>query len=162
MEEGRLTDGQGRTASFSEAVIIMTSNLGSEYLVEPVLTDEARGLVMAEVRRAFRPEFLNRLDEIVVFQPLTPDQLRRILALMLEKEAGLLKSRGISLETSPAASTWMLAQNDHPEWGARPLRRIIQRYLREPLADWLLAADPKPGARVKVDAGDTGLLFQMA
>ena len=161
MEEGRLTDGQGRTASFGEAVIIMTSNLGSEYLVEPMLTDQARELVMAEVRRAFRPEFLNRLDEIVVFHPLTPDQLRSILALMLEKEAKLLEARGVSLETSPAASTWILSQNDHPEWGARPLRRIIQRYLREPLADWLLAADPKPGARVQVDASEQGLTFTM-
>ncbi len=147
MEEGRLTDGQGRTASFSEAMIIMTSNLGSEYLVEPVLTDEARELVMGEVRRALRPEFLNRLDEILIFHPLSPDQLRAILGLLLKKEAKLLEARGVSLEVSPEAMTWMLAQNDHPEWGARPLRRIIQRHLREPLADWLLAADPKPGAQ---------------
>jgi ATP-dependent Clp protease ATP-binding subunit ClpA len=159
MEEGRLTDGQGRTASFGETMIIMTSNLGSEYLVEPVLTDEARELVMGEVRRALRPEFLNRLDEILIFHPLSPDQLRAILGLLLKKEAKMLEARGVSLEVSPEAMTWMLAQNDHPEWGARPLRRIIQRHLREPLADWLLEADPKPGAKAQVDAGEQGLTF---
>ncbi len=161
MEEGRLTDGQGRTASFSEAVIIMTSNLGSEYLDEPVLTDRARELVMGVVRVTFRPEFLNRLDEIILFHPLTPEQLRLILGLMLKKEARLLEARGVGLEVSQAACTWLLAQNDHPEWGARPLRRIIGRHLREPLADFLLTADPKPGTRVFVDANEQGLTFQM-
>jgi ATP-dependent Clp protease ATP-binding subunit ClpC len=162
MEEGRLTDGQGRTASFGEAVVIMTSNLGSEYLVEPVLTDEAREQVMGEVRRALRPEFLNRLDEILIFNPLSPDELRSILGLLLKKETKLLEAKGVSLEVSPEAMTWMLAQNDHPEWGARPLRRIIQRHLREPLADWLLAEDPKPGAKVEVNAGEPGLTFTTA
>jgi ATP-dependent Clp protease ATP-binding subunit ClpC len=162
MEEGRLTDGQGRTASFSEAVIIMTSNLGSEYLVEPVLTDEARELVMLKLKTTLRPEFLNRLDEIILFHPLSPEQLRLILGLMLKKEAKLLEGQGLALEVSEAACTWLLAQNDHPEWGARPLRRILGRYLREPLADYLLAADPKPGAKVFVDADEKGLTFQTA
>jgi ATP-dependent Clp protease ATP-binding subunit ClpC len=160
IEEGRLTDGQGRTASFSEAVIIMTSNLGSEYLVEPVLTDVAREQVMRAVKSTFRPEFLNRLDEIILFHPLSQEQLRLILGLMLKKETGLLEAQGVSLEVSPEACTWMLAQNDHPEWGARPLRRIIRRYLREPLADYLLASDPTSGTIVHVDAGDDGLTFQ--
>jgi ATP-dependent Clp protease ATP-binding subunit ClpC len=160
MEEGRLTDGQGRTASFSEAVIIMTSNLGSEYLVEPVLTEMAREQVMRAVKATFRPEFLNRLDEIILFHPLSQEQLRLILGLMLKKEGKLLEGRGVSLEVAEAAYGWMLAQNDHPEWGARPLRRIIRRYLREPLADYLLAADPKSGTRVWVDAGEEGLTFQ--
>ncbi len=160
MEEGRLTDGQGRTASFSETVIIMTSNLGSEYLTGLVLTDQAREQVMAAVRATFRPEFLNRLDEIILFHPLTQEQLRLILGLLLQKEAKLLAARGISLEVSEAACTWLLARNDHPEWGARPLRRIIGRYLREPLADFLLAADPKPGTKVCVDATEEGLTFR--
>ena len=159
MEEGRLTDGQGRTASFSETVIIMTSNLGSEYLVEPMLTDEARELVMREVKATVRPEFLNRLDEIILFHPLTQEQLRLILGLLLRKEAKLLEARGVTLQVSDTAYTWMLAQNDHPEWGARPLRRIIGRYLREPLADYLLSADPKPGTTIQVDAGEQGLTF---
>ena len=161
MEEGRLTDGQGRTASFSETVIIMTSNLGSEYLAEPVLTDAARELLMGVVKATFRPEFLNRLDDIILFHSLSQEQLRQILGLMLKKEARLLEARGVSLEVSQDAYTWMLAQNEHPEWGARPLRRIIRRYLREPLADYLLAADPKPGTTVRVNADEEGLTFHM-
>jgi ATP-dependent Clp protease ATP-binding subunit ClpA len=160
MEEGRLTDGQGRTASFSEAVIIMTSNLGSEYLTEPVLTDAAREQVMRLVKTTFRPEFLNRLDEIILFHPLTQEQLRLILGLMLKNETKLLEARGVSLQVGEDACTWMLAQNDHPEWGARPLRRIIRRYLREPLADYLLEADPEPGTMVRVDAAEQGLTFE--
>jgi ATP-dependent Clp protease ATP-binding subunit ClpC len=160
MEEGRLTDGQGRTASFSEAVIIMTSNLGSEYLTEPVLTDAAREQVMRLVKATLRPEFLNRLDEIILFHPLSQEQLRLILGLMLKKETKLLAARGVGLQVSEDACTWMLAQNDHPEWGARPLRRIIRRYLREPLADYLLAAEPGPGTTIQVDAGEQGLTFE--
>ena len=160
MEEGRLTDGQGRTTSFGETVIIMTSNLGSEYMDEPTLTEATRQRVMRLVKTTFRPEFLNRLDEIVLFHPLSPEQLRLILGLMLEKESELLDARGITLEVSPAARTWLLAQNEHPEWGARPLRRIIRRYLREPLADFLLAAEPEPGTRIRVDANDDGLTFR--
>jgi ATP-dependent Clp protease ATP-binding subunit ClpC len=160
MEEGRLTDGQGRTASFGETVIIMTSNLGSEYLVEPVLTDLAREQVMRLVKATFRPEFLNRLDEIILFHPLSQEQLRLILGLMIGQEVKLLEARGLGLEVGQDAYTWMLAQNDHPEWGARPLRRIIRRYLREPLADYLLAADPKPGTLVRVNADGEGLTFE--
>jgi len=160
MEEGRLTDGQGRTASFSEAVIIMTSNLGAEQLADPELGDSARELAMEAVKRHFRPEFLNRLDAIVTFHPLSPENLRAILDLMLEKEVELVAERGLTLEVSQAARTWLLAQNEHPEWGARPLRRIIQRHLREPLADYLLAADPQPGTTVRVDSGADGLTLE--
>ncbi len=145
MEEGRLTDGQGRTVSFAETVIILTSNLGAEYLETTELTDPIRELVMERVKQFFRPEFLNRLDEVVLFLPLTNEQLGRILGMLLKKEARLVEERGLRLEISEAASAWMLAQNDHPEWGARPLRRIIQRFLREPLADSWLAEDPPPG-----------------
>lgn len=162
MEEGRLTDGQGRTVSFSETVVILTSNLGAEFLETTELTDAHRELVMARLRQFFRPEFLNRLDEIVIFHPLTPDQLAQILRLMLKKEGKLLEARGLRLEVSEAAQRWMLAQNDQPQWGARPLRRIIQRYLREPLADYLLSHDPPPNAVVRVDAGANGLHFDIA
>ncbi|MFC2030969.1 AAA family ATPase [Chloroflexota bacterium] len=161
MEEGRLTDGQGRTASFRETVIIMTSNLGSEYLDQPVLTDLIREQVRGEVKSTFRPEFLNRLDEIVLFHPLSQEQLRLILGLMLNKETELLEARGLRLDVSPAAYTWMLAHNEHPEWGARPLRRIIRRYLREPLADRLLAADPGAVTSVEVGANQQGLIFHV-
>jgi ATP-dependent Clp protease ATP-binding subunit ClpC len=160
MEEGRLTDGQGRTASFGEAVIIMTSNLGAGQLADPGLGDRARELAMEAVKRHFRPEFLNRLDAIVTFHPLSDENLRAILDLMLKKEVELVAERGLTLEVSQAARTWLLAQNEHPEWGARPLRRIIRRHLREPLADYLLAADPKPGTTVRVDAGADGLTLK--
>ena len=159
MEEGRLTDGQGRVVSFAETVIIMTSNLGAEYLETVEMTDAVRELVMGRVKEFFRPEFINRLDEVVIFLPLTGEQLGQILALMLKKEGKLLAARGMTLQVTDAAQTWLLAQNDHPEWGARPLRRLIQRHLREPLADRLLAADPVPGTVVTVDAGDNGLTF---
>ena len=159
MEEGRLTDSQGRIASFSETVIILTSNMGSEYLDQPVMTDEMRDLVMAVVRSTMRPEFLNRLDEVIMFLPLTPEQLRQILDLLLKKEVKMLAAQGVTLEISEAAIVWMLAQNDHPEWGARPLRRILQKNLREPLADWILNTAPPKGAKVAVDAGESGLVF---
>ncbi len=159
MEEGRLTDAQGRITSFSETVIILTSNMGSEYLDKPVMTDEMRELVMAVVRSTLRPEFLNRLDEVIMFLPLTPDQLRQIMDLLLKKEVKMLAAQGVALEVSEAAVVWMLAQNDHPEWGARPLRRIIQKNLREPLADWILNTAPPKGAKVAVDAGESGLAF---
>ncbi len=162
MEEGRLTDAQGRATSFSDAVIIMTSNLGSEYLDKSVMTDQMRDQVMDRVHESLRPEFLNRLDEIILFLPLTQEQLAQILELLLKKERKLLEAQGVTLELSDAAKVWMLAQNDHPEWGARPLRRIIQKNLREPLADWMLTADPKPGAQVQVDAGEDGLTFRYA
>ena len=161
MEEGRLTDGQGRVVSFAETVIIMTSNLGAEYLETVEMTDTVRELVMGRVKQFFRPEFINRLDEVVIFLPLTGEQLGQILALMLKKEGKLLDARGMTLRVTDAAQAWLLAQNDHPEWGARPLRRIIQRYLREPLADHMLADDPAPGTVVSVDAGEGGLVFDL-
>ena len=160
MEEGRLTDGKGRTASFSEALIILTSNIGARYLGDASLGAEAKEMALTEVKRHFRPEFLNRLDDIIVFHRLSDDELRLILGLMLKKEFKLADGRGLTLEVSEAARTWLLAQNEHPEWGARPLRRIIQRHIREPLADFLLAEDPPPGTAVRVDAEKEGLVFQ--
>jgi ATP-dependent Clp protease ATP-binding subunit ClpB len=158
MDEGRLTDGQGRVASFAEAVVILTSNLGGQYLADLALGDSARELAMQAVKGHFRPEFLNRLDEIVMFNPFTPEALGHVLDLMLKKEAKLVETRGLRLEVTEAAKTWLLAQNDHPEWGARPLRRIIERHVRQPLADALLAADVMPGTVVKVDAKGNGVM----
>jgi ATP-dependent Clp protease ATP-binding subunit ClpA len=123
------------------------------------MTDEMREEVMAVMRGTLRPEFLNRLDEIIMFLPLTQEQLRQILDLMLKKEAKLLKAQGVDLSISEAAKDWLLAQNDHPEWGARPLRRIIQKNLREPLADWLLTAAPDKGAKVVIDVDANGITF---
>ncbi|MBN1202866.1 MAG: ATP-dependent Clp protease ATP-binding subunit, partial [Anaerolineae bacterium] len=161
MEEGRLTDGQGNVANFSEAVIIMTSNVGARDLETTVIDDATRETVMEEVRSAFRPEFLNRLDEIVIFHPLSDEHLALILDLMLKKEHALAAERGLTLDFTPKAKEWMLAQNDHPEWGARPLRRIIQRNVREQLADYLLKEHPEEGTTVKIDATKKGLTFKM-
>jgi ATP-dependent Clp protease ATP-binding subunit ClpC len=154
LEAGRLTDGQGRPANFSETVIILTSNLGHEYLQDTTITEEDREGVMDEVRQFFRPEFLNRLDEIVVFHPLGENELMRILDLMLKKETKLAADRGLKLEFTDKSKTWMMAQNDHPEWGARPLRRIIARFVRDPLADFLLTANPQTGTTIKIDGQD--------
>ena len=162
MEEGRLTDGQGRLAPFSETVVIMTSNLGADFMLTPVINERARESVLMEVRRFFRPEFLNRLDEVILFHQLTGPQLARILDLMLKKEFRLATKQGIELELTQGAKEWLLAQNDQPEFGARPLRRIIGRYLREPLADFLLSRPRREElTRVMVDAGEDGLQFEI-
>ena len=161
MEEGRLTDGQGNVANFSEAVIIMTSNVGAHLLGTGSIDDPLREEVMDEVRGQFRPEFLNRLDEIVIFHPLSDEDLAQILDLLLDKEIKLAAERGLTLEFAPESKTWMLAQNEHPEWGARPLRRIIQRSVREQLADYLLRENPQPGTTVKIGADGRGLTFDM-
>lgn len=160
MEEGRLTDGQGRAAFFSEAVIIMTSNLGAEYMLIPFIDERAREAVMLAVRRFFRPEFLNRLDDVILFHQLTGAQLAQILDLMLKKEFSLAAKQGMDLAFTDEAKEWLLAQNDQPEFGARPLRRIINRYVREPLADFLLSGAHVGGTPITVGAGPEGLQFE--
>jgi ATP-dependent Clp protease ATP-binding subunit ClpC len=159
IEEGRLTDGRGNTVSFSETVVILTSNLGSEALAVPVITDEVRDEAMEAVREWFRPEFLNRLDEIIMFNALNEENLRNILQLELKKETRMATERGLNLAFTDASVDWMMAQNDEPQYGARPLRRIIRRSVREPLADFLLKQNPASGTEVRVDANDEGLVF---
>jgi ATP-dependent Clp protease ATP-binding subunit ClpB len=160
IEEGRLTDGRGNVTYFSETVIILTSNLGSEHLAVTVITDDIREAVMEEVRSFFRPEFLNRLDEVIMFNALSAEDLYDILQLMLKRETKLGAERGLTLEFTEAAVQWMLAQNDEPEFGARPLLRIIRRSVREPLADFLLRVNPPSGTVVRIDAKpDSGLVF---
>jgi ATP-dependent Clp protease ATP-binding subunit ClpB len=160
IEEGRLTDGRGNVVNFSETVIILTSNLGAEHLAVPVITDELRDMTMDEVRSWFRPEFLNRLDEVVMFNALSDETLEKILGLMLNTENKLMNERGLTLTFTAKAKKWMLDQNDEPEYGARPLRRIIRRSVREPLADFLLKANPPAGTEIKIDAKKgSGLTF---
>jgi ATP-dependent Clp protease ATP-binding subunit ClpA len=159
LDDGRLTDGQGRTVDFSNTVILLTSNLGGRTLQE--LTgdpDAQREAAMEALQTFFRPEFLNRLDEIVVFNPLGPNEMRLILDLMLQEETKRAAERGIRLQVDQAAREWLLAQNDRPEWGARPLRRIVQRWLTTPLAQFLLQAPNTE--EVHVSAGDDGLKFE--
>ena len=163
MDEGRLTDSQGRVASFSETVIILTSNLGAYQMLVPIIGERERELVLSEVRRFFRPEFLNRLDEIILFHQLTPPQLARILDLLLKREFRLAARQNIDLTVTPAACEWLLAQNNEPEFGARPLRRIIARHLREPLADFLLSSttNRQQQTAVTVDLKEGALHFDM-
>lgn len=151
MEEGRLTDGRGNTVRFSETVIILTSNLGATHLAVPVLTDENKESAMEVVRGHFRPEFLNRLDEVVMFNALSLDVLGDIMRLMLRKEVKMLADqRGITLTISDSAIKWLIDQNNEPQYGARPLTRIIRRMLRDPLAEFLIKSDPPSGTEVKI------------
>ena len=149
-EEGRLTDGRNRTTRFSEAVVVMTSNIGSEYLSVPNLTEEIKQEVMEEVRDHLRPEFINRLDEVVMFNALDEDALEDIMYLLLDKESKLASERGLELSFTDSAVAYLLSLNEQPEYGARPLKRIIRRFLREPLADFLLKANPPAGTEVKI------------
>ncbi|MDX1992310.1 MAG: ATP-dependent Clp protease ATP-binding subunit [bacterium] len=159
IEEGRLTDGRGNPTNFSETVIILTSNLGSESLAVPVITDEIREEAMEDVREWFRPEFLNRLDEVIMFNALSEENLGNILRLMLKKEMSMATERGLKLSFTDAAIAWMLEQNNEPEYGARPLRRIIRRNVREPLADFLLRSNPPSGTEVRIDTNGSALTF---
>ncbi len=163
LDEGRLTSGQGETVSFSECVILMTSNIGGRYLADPELSEVfARDAAEDEVKKHFRPEFLNRLDDIIFFHLLSNENLRDILGLLLRKEEKLMAGRDLQLQISDAAKRWLLTQNDHPEWGARPLRRIIQKHLREPMADFLLKEDPPPDTIVKVQKKGNNIKFVRA
>lgn len=159
LEEGRLTDSHGQVATFNEAVVILTSNLGSRHMLVPVIGETEKALAMEDVHTFFRPEFLNRLDEVIMFHQLTGENLAKILDIMLRKEIRLADEQGIELELTLAAKEWLLAQNDQPEYGARPLRRIIARHLREPLADFLLSQGEKTSTKLIVDATTETLQF---
>jgi ATP-dependent Clp protease ATP-binding subunit ClpC len=162
MDEGRLTSGKGETVSFSECVIFMTSNIGSRYLSNPELSEAAaRERAEEALKSHFRPEFLNRLTDIIFFHLLSDENLRDILGLLLRKEEELMSTRDLHLEITEKAKTWLLAQNDHPEWGARPLRRIIQKHIREPMADFLLKEDPQAGTTVRVQVKKKELVFEI-
>jgi ATP-dependent Clp protease ATP-binding subunit ClpA len=165
-EEGRLTDGRGVTTRFSEAVVIMTSNIGSEYLSVPELTEEVREQVWEDLRdpeiSGLRPEFLNRLDEIVMFNALSDESIEKILILLLNKEKKLADERGLALDFTDGAIKHLLSLYDEPEYGARPLQRIIRREVREKLANFLLKANPPAGTEVKIASSrkkDGGLKF---
>ncbi|MCL4303016.1 MAG: ATP-dependent Clp protease ATP-binding subunit [Anaerolineae bacterium] len=161
MDEGRLTSGQGETVSFSECVIIMTSNAGGRFLADPQLSEAAaREMAEQAVKEHFRPEFLNRLDEIIYFHSLSQEDMRQILDLLLRKEEKLMAGRNLHLEMTEGAKNWLLKQNDHPEWGARPLRRLIQKHIREPMADFLLKEDPPAGTIIKMQVRGKNLEFK--
>ncbi len=162
LDDGRLTDGQGRTVDFKNTVIILTSNLGSEYLgSQPEGEDSTavRPQVMAAVRSHFRPEFLNRLDEIILFHRLTRAQMDKIVEIQVQRLMKLLADRKIALTLDAKAKTWLAQAGYDPVFGARPLKRVIQRSLQDPLAQLILEGKVEDGAVVKVSAGKRGLII---
>ncbi len=153
LEDGRLTDGKGRTVDFRNTVLVMTSNVGSSAIFElsECQPEQARKEAMEALRAAFRPEFLNRIDEIVIFNPLGQEQLERIVELLLRSVAKLLAERNITLELTPAARELLLREGYDPAYGARPLRRTIQRLVQDPLALQILEGSILPGDHVLAD-----------
>ncbi len=160
LDDGRLTDGHGRVVDFTNTLIILTSNLGSQYLAN---LDEGQDVeavepqVMEVVRGHFRPEFLNRLDEIILFHRLSVEHMAPIVEIQVARVAGLLKDRKITLELTDAAKRWLGRVGYDPVYGARPLKRAVQRYVQDPLAEKLLAGEVPDGASVKIDEGDGAL-----
>ena len=162
LDDGRLTDGQGRTVDFRNTLIVMTSNLGSEVLAnqpEGQDSEAVRGEVMEVVRRAFRPEFLNRLDEILLFHRLRKDQMAGIVEIQLARLKTLLEERKISLDLDEKALAWLGEAGYDPVYGARPLKRVIQRRLQNPLASMILEGRIADGEKVSVTANDAGLVI---
>ena len=152
LDDGRLTDGQGRTVDFRNVILILTSNLGSQFLVDPLLSpEEKKESVLGVVRAAFKPEFLNRLDDIVVFDALTTEDLARIVDLQVQHLANRLHDRRITLKVTDAAKEWLAITGFDPAYGARPLRRLVQREIGDRLATALLSGDVRDGSTVVVD-----------
>jgi ATP-dependent Clp protease ATP-binding subunit ClpC len=167
MDDGRLTDGQGRTVNFKNTVIVMTSNAGAELIKregqigfnarkDTVKSraqsyEDMKKKVTAEIQKAFRPEFLNRLDDIIVFHELDEDQLRKIVDLMVKDLENRMAERKIGLELTEKAKSWLAKEGYDPVYGARPLRRVIERNVENPLSSMVLRGEIKEGDTVKVD-----------
>ncbi|MFI5216972.1 MAG: AAA family ATPase, partial [Candidatus Limnocylindria bacterium] len=154
LEAGRLTDGQGRTVDFKNAVLIMTSNVGSQYLVEIGSGDQAgmERAVMEALRAQFKPEFLNRVDETIIFHQLERKHLARIVEIQLARVQKLLEERRIELVVSDEARALLAEKGYDPHYGARPLKRVVQRMLQDPLAMKILEGEFPEGSRIQVDA----------
>ncbi|MFJ9680105.1 ATP-dependent chaperone ClpB [Streptomyces sp. NPDC101194] len=159
LDDGRLTDGQGRTVDFRNTILILTSNLGSQFLMDPLAEPEVKKQQVLEVVRAsFKPEFLNRLDDLVVFSALSGDELSHIARLQIDRLAGRLAERRLTLDVTPAALAWLAEEGNDPAYGARPLRRLIQTSIGDRLAKEILAGEVKDGDTVRVDRVGDGLL----
>ncbi|MEU1570129.1 ATP-dependent chaperone ClpB [Streptomyces collinus] len=159
LDDGRLTDGQGRTVDFRNTILVLTSNLGSQYLVDPVTSEEEKKeQVLEVVRTSFKPEFLNRLDDLVVFAALTKPELERIAKLQLERLAKRLAERRLTLDITPEALAWLAEEGMDPAYGARPLRRLVQSAIGDRLAKEILSGEIKDGDTVRVDRFEEGLL----
>ncbi len=164
LDDGRLTDGQGRTVDFRNTLIVMTSNLGAEYLValgEDQDADAARDDVMGMVKAAFRPEFLNRIDEVILFHRLRRKDMGRIVKIQLGRLEKLLEDRKITLDLDDDAVEWLAAKGYDPAYGARPLKRVMQKELQDPLAEKILLGDIRDGAHVVATAGSDRLVFRV-
>ncbi len=163
LDDGRLTDGQGRTVDFRNTLIIMTSNLGAEYLVnlkETEDVDAVRDQVMQVVRANFRPEFLNRVDEVILFHRLKREQMQTIVEIQLRRLRQLLEDRKIVLSLDESALKWLADKGYDPAYGARPLKRVIQKELQDPLAEKILSGEVHDGDEVRITAGSDRLLFR--
>jgi ATP-dependent Clp protease ATP-binding subunit ClpB len=162
LDDGRLTDGQGRVVDFTNSVVIMTSNIGSQFLADGIDGEIAEERVLGALRDHFRPEFLNRVDEIVVFGRLGREQLARIVELQIARVRERLAERGVALELTPAATELLAREGYDPAYGARPLKRLVQRRIENPLAQRILAGEVGDGDTVLVDADGDELTFAVA
>ncbi|MBO3762341.1 ATP-dependent chaperone ClpB [Ciceribacter sp. L1K22] len=164
LDDGRLTDGQGRTVDFKNTIVIMTSNLGAEYLTnlpEGADTDQVRDQVMDVVKASFRPEFLNRVDEIILFHRLQRTEMGAIVDIQMQRLLALLADRKVVLELNGDARQWLADKGYDPVYGARPLKRVIQKFVQDPLAEQILGGHIPDGSTVAVDAGSDRLLFRV-
>jgi ATP-dependent Clp protease ATP-binding subunit ClpB len=168
LDDGRLTDSQGRTVDFRKTVLIMTSNIGSQYLIEAgtgnVAWEQAETKVMEMLRQSFKPEFLNRVDDIIIFRPLSHEDIGKIVDIQIKRVERLLGDRKITIEVTPAAKQLIVAEGYDPVYGARPLKRAIQRLLQNPLAVAVLEGQYGEGDRIRVDRTKDGnaLSFEKA
>ncbi|MEZ5655264.1 MAG: ATP-dependent chaperone ClpB [Sphingobium sp.] len=165
LDDGRLTDGQGRTVDFSNTIIVLTSNLGSQFLsnmAEGQSTEDVEPQVMEVVRAHFRPEFLNRLDEIILFHRLGSEHMAPIVDIQVGRVGKLLKDRKVTLELSEGARNWLGRVGYDPVYGARPLKRAVQKYLQDPLAEMILSGEVPDGSTVKVGEGDGQLVLSVS
>jgi ATP-dependent Clp protease ATP-binding subunit ClpB len=156
LDDGRLTDGQGRTVDFRNTILVLTSNLGSQAIADPSLDDRGRrDAVMSNVQRHFKPEFLNRLDDVVVFHALSTEELTHIVDIQLDVLRRRLAKRRLTLEVSDAGREWLAMNGFDPVYGARPLRRLVQSAIGDQLAKELLSGDVREGDTVRVDLDPT-------
>ncbi len=160
LDDGRITDGQGRTVDFKNTVIIMTSNIGSQYITEEESREARRRLVTDALRAHFRPEFLNRVDEIIIFDRLTEDDLKKIVEIQLRRLSKRLEAQKITLDLSDSAKELLAREGYDPVYGARPLRRTIQKEILDPLSIDILEGKVREGQTVHVNAKDGVLEFR--
>ena len=163
LDDGRLTDGQGRTVDFRNVILVLTSNIGSQFLIDPTLSQEQKkDAVMSSVRAAFKPEFLNRLDDVILFDALSQEELAHIVDLQVRQLATRLRDRRITLDVTDAARDWLAKTGYDPAYGARPLRRLVQREIGDRLARAVLAGHVRDGETVTVGLDPDGDALTLA